>query len=240
MMSETGWRYGVDGFPYLVGFGALAVGSLLVGSLGIVRRGTAQPAAWSALAIGAAASGPTLLGLRYVTSGKVALRDRMLDAIQWRGVEDVADLGAGRGLLGIGAAQRTRGTVHCVDLFIGKDLSGNSPERLIANARRVNVEERIEIRREDVRNVGLADASVHVVLSALCIHNLDEAHDRADALSEAMRILKPNGTIVISDLSHVDDEYAVMLRDRGFEVRSDGRVPNTFPPQRMLVARAPG
>jgi len=236
MIKETGWRYGVDGFPYLLGCGAVAIGSTGVGGAGIVRRRAARRAAWGAVLAGAAASVPTILGLRYVTSGKIALRDRMLEAVRWRGEEEVADLGAGLGLLSIGAAQRTEGNVHCVDLFITKDLLGNSPEGLMKNARRAKVQDRIKIRREDVRNVGLVDGSVDVVLSALCFHNLDDADDRSAAVKEAMRIVRPDGTIVISDLSNVD-EYAVTLRQGGFDVRSEGRVHNTFPPQRMLVAR---
>lgn len=239
MANETGWRYGADGFPYLVGFGATMIGSTIFGCARLRRRGAADRLVLGTVAVGVAASVPTFLGLRYVTRGKIALRDRMLDSIQWRGDEQVADLGAGRGLLGIGAARRTQGTVHCVDLFIAKDLLGNSPDRLMINARRVGVAEQVEIRREDVKSVGLGDASVDVVLSALCLHNLNDAHDRAAALSEAIRIVKPRGTIVISDLAHVDDEYAPVLKQAGFEVRIDAPVRNTFPPQRLLVALAP-
>jgi len=44
--------------------------------------------------------------------------------------------------------------------------------------------------------------------------------------------------VVISDLAHVDDEYAPHLRSLGFGVVRSERV-RYFPPQRLLVARRP-
>ncbi len=41
---------------------------------------------------------------------------------------------------------------------------------------------------------------------------------------------------MISDLAHIDDEYAPTLRHAGLDVRTHGRIPNTFPPQRLLIA----
>ena len=230
-------RYGVDGFPYLAGLGtatiALGVPALAGVSTG---RGLPRRVSWLALAIAVATGVPTVLGLRYVLSGKTALRDRMLAAVPWRGDDVVVDLGAGAGLLGIGAAARTTGVVHCVDLFIGKDLSGNSPRRLLANATIVGVAERIDLIREDVRRTTLADHSVDVVLSALCLHNIPTPEGRRDALTEIARILRPGGTVVISDLAHVQDEYVPGLTHLGLDVRSTTSVPRTFPPQHMLIA----
>ena len=129
--------------------------------------------------------------------------------------------------------------MHCVDLFIARDLSGNTPRRLLRNAEALGVADRMRLHRVDVRTTGLPDSSVDVVLSSLCLHNLGQASARAAALEEMSRILRPGGTVVISDLAHVDDEYAPHLGRIGFTVsRLDG-VPGTFPPQRLLVAHQP-
>jgi len=77
-----------------------------------------------------------------------------------------------------------------------------------------------------------------VVLSSLCLHNVPGADGRRDALAEVVRLLRPGGTAVISDLAHGDDEYAPFLRGAGLTVEQRGRVPGTFPPQRLLVAHA--
>lgn len=240
-MSEgTGLRYGADGYPYLLGFAAAAIGLAGSGIAGVrSARGRLQQASWAAIGLGAAAAVPAVLGGRYVTRGKLALRDDLLDRVAWRGDETVADLGTGAGLLGVGAARRTTGAVHCVDLFVGKDLSGNSPERLLRNARRAGVAGQVEVHREDVRATSLPDRSVDVVLSTLCLHNIPSASGRGRALAEVVRVLRPGGTVVLSDLAHVDDEYAPRLRAAGLAVRTHGRLPGTFPPQRLLTATTP-
>src|SRR5580704_10385785 len=47
-----------------------------------------------------------VLMLLYARFGKFGHRDRMLNAVQWRGDERVLDVGTGAGLLLIGAAKR--------------------------------------------------------------------------------------------------------------------------------------
>jgi arsenite methyltransferase len=224
-------RYGVDGWPYLAGLTTAAVvlvpaGLVVGGVLGVVL-----------LLVGLAAAVPAALGWRYVLHGKARLRDRLLDAVPWRGDEAVVDLGCGSGLLALGAAQRTTGTVSAVDRWVGKDLSGNGPDRLRRNAEILGVTGGVEVLTADVRDLPLPDASVDVVVSALCLHNLPEPADRRRALEEALRVLRPGGRLLVSDLAHVDDEYAPQLREHGLQVTTQ-RVPATFPPQRMLVARA--
>lgn len=235
MVARVNLRYGVDGAPYVLGLTAAALGFVAVG-VGAARPPRARRIAF---ALAALTGTPAVLGIRYVLRGKLALRDRLLDEVVWRGDEVVVDLGSGAGLLGIGAAHKTRGAVHCVDLFIGKDLLGGSPQRLAQNARREGVEARVEIHREDVRALSLGDDSVDVVLSTLCLHNLADAGARRQALAEIVRVLRPGGAAVISDLAHVDDEYAPALRQAGLDVRVTGRLPGTFPPQQALVAQAP-
>lgn len=226
-------RYGVDGWPYLVGLSAAALVLTPLGAVGLSRG--KRTAGGLALVAGLAAAVPSGLGLRYIAVGAVRLRDGLLDAVTWRGDEDVVDLGCGAGLLALGACARTRGTVHGVDLWSGTDLSGNGPERLRRNAELLGATDRLRVRTEDVRALGLADSSIDVVLSALCLHNLGDPADRQQALKEAVRVLRPGGTMAISDLAHVEDEYAPFLRGRGFTVRTSA-VPATFPPQRALVA----
>jgi arsenite methyltransferase len=177
------------------------------------------------------------LGLAYTARGKFRLRDRLLDLVAWRGDEVVLDVGAGAGLLGIGAAHRVpRGRVHCIDLWVGKDLSNNSMDRLRRNASIEGVSERVDARRVDARELHLSDGSVDVVLSTLCLHNLGEVVARKQAALEIVRVLAGRGTVVISDLAGVD-ELAKWFAAEGIVVQPVRPAAGTFPPQRILVAR---
>ncbi|HEY6744378.1 MAG TPA: class I SAM-dependent methyltransferase [Mycobacteriales bacterium] len=222
-------RYGVDGWPYLAG---LAAATAALGSAALAAPRLRKAAGAAALVPGV----PAVLGLRYVLVGKLRLRDLLLGQVDWRGDEEVVDLGTGTGLLAIGAAKRTRGAVHAVDLFVSKDLSNNGPERLARNSLLDGVPERLHVHRVDVRATGLPDGAADVVVSSLCFHNLPEQHESTAALDEAVRLLRPGGTLVLSNLAHVEDEYAPHLRAAGFSVLTS-RAPATFPPQKLLVAR---
>jgi hypothetical protein len=66
---------------------------------------------------------------------KLALRDRLLDELALRGDERMLDVGCGRGLMLLGAAQKLpRGRAFGIDLWQTVDQSGNSPEATQRNA----------------------------------------------------------------------------------------------------------
>lgn len=230
-------RYGVDGWPYLLGLGTTALAAA-TGSAVALRRGRVGVGVGTGV-VAVAALVPAALGARYVFGGKLRHRDWLLDAVPWRGDETVLDLGAGAGLLGIGAAHRVpRGRVQCVDLWVGKDLSGNQPDRLRRNAALEGVAERVDVLTGDVRALALPDASVDVVVSALCLHNLPDEQGRHDAAHELVRVLRPGGHVAVSDLAGTD-QLAAWLSEAGLEVLAHERAPGTFPPQRLLLARRP-
>jgi arsenite methyltransferase len=120
--------------------------------------------------------GPTLLSigsltlllsasmLAYSLRGKFNIRDRMLGMIEWRGDETVLDIGTGRGLLAIGAAKRLRtGTVTGIDTWKPAELSGNTLENTQRNVDIEGVEDRVELRSDDVRNISFVANSFDVV-----------------------------------------------------------------------------
>lgn len=231
-------RYGVDGFPYLVGL--LGGGAVLViagVTTATVTTSTLVRAVGGVVALlGAAALVPGFLGLRYVVVGKQRHRDRMLDLVAWTGDETVLDVGTGAGLLAIGAAKRVpTGRVIATDIWSAKDLSGNGIERTRHNAEIEGVADRVDVRTEDARRHGLDDEAVDVVLSALCFHNIPEEAGRREALNEVVRVLRPGGRVVIADLADVE-HYATWLQDAGCGSIRITKAPGTFPPQKILTA----
>jgi SAM-dependent methyltransferase len=147
--------------------------------------------------------------------GKVRERERLLDRIPWTGSEHVLDVGCGRGLMLVGAAKRlTSGKATGIDIWQAEDLSGNRPESALENARREGVADRIEVQTADMRTMPFPDATFDAVVSCSAIHNLYAAPDRAKAIREIVRVLKPGGHAVIDDIRH-GREYAAALRAAG-------------------------
>ena len=233
--GQTRPDYGVDGYPYVVGLSAAAlVFGLASGLLGAYGH----PALATALALVALLPGaPAVLGLRYVLYEKLLHRDRLLDRVEWEGDEQVLDVGTGGGVLLIGAAKRaSAGRAFGIDIWSTTDLSRNTKTRVLRNALLEGVAERIEVRDDDARSLSFDNESFDVVLSMLCLHNIEK--ERGKALGEMVRVLRPGGTIVASDLAGTS-EYAKAFADLGLTVDHVGTAWGTFPFQRVVVAKKP-
>ena len=162
-----------------------------------------------------------LLMLAYTVSGKFNYRDYVLKMIDWQGNENVLDIGTGRGLLMIGAAKHlTTGKAIGIDIWNAEDLSGNTAENCLKNVELERVQDRIELKTEDARKMSFSDESFDIILSTLCLHNIEKSEERQAACYEIARILKPGGTALISDyiLTH---EYAKALEEAGLNVKSN-------------------
>ncbi len=172
--------------------------------------------------------------------GKLRERDLLIDSLDLRGDETLLDLGCGRGLLLIGAAQRlARGKAIGVDLWQSVDQSGNHPEETRANARAEGVAERVEVITGDMRSLPLADSSVDDLVASLSIHNIPEQAGRARAVKEISRILKAGGRLALLDFQ-CTDEYVQTLQDIGWkEVKRSGLKFQMFPPVRVVTAIKP-
>ena len=214
--------YGMDGPDFLYGF-------LLAGAIGLTTgfllraRGRGTPdtvASFALLAGGGVCAALGAMMTAYWLGGKLRVRDYLLNRIAWRGDETVLDVGVGRGLLAIGAAKRlTTGRVIGIDIWNAADLSGNGAAGAARNAAIEGVSDKIELVTADARRMGFADASFDVVLSLLCLHNIEPESDRTVACHEIARVLKPGGTVLIGDYVPTGD-YAKALADAGLTVRS--------------------
>jgi SAM-dependent methyltransferase len=171
--------------------------------------------------------------------GKLRERDRLLGELSWRGDERVLDVGCGRGLLLIGAAKRlTTGRAIGVDIWQGKDLSGNRPEATLENARLEGVPDRVEVKEARAQSLPFEDESFDVVLSMSTIHNIPDREGRDQAIKEMVRVLRPGGRIVIHDFAHTA-RYASVLRQLGMAevVRSGPSFMWCLPTRRVKAAK---
>jgi ubiquinone/menaquinone biosynthesis C-methylase UbiE len=117
------------------------------------------------------------------------------------------------------------------------DLSGNLRENALANAEIEGVRDRIEIRNQDARAMDFPDGIFDVVVSNLCLHNIPAREGREQACREMVRVLKPGGVAVISDLAAIA-EYQRAFVAAGCQVDAPRRI-CCFPPVRAVRARKP-
>ncbi len=213
--------YGIDAPGFVRGFALTAVGLATVGLVAIAMATRRRPFTLAAIPILALALAPASLGLSmraYAFVGKHRLRDHLLRQRTWRGDEAVLDVGSGRGLMAIGAAQRAPfGRTIALDIWSVKDLTGNTPDGLRANTLIEGVETTVQIVHGDARTLPCADDSIDVVTSVFCIHNIEPESEHARACAEIARVLKPGGMAMIADFPGVDP-YVGPLRAAGLHV----------------------
>lgn len=191
---RTKGNYGVDS-PAIVtalcvsGLAALGVGHLV-----------ASAWRWAGYVLG----GYCLLGsagmLFYSKVGKLALRERLLDKVSWRGDERVLDVGCGRGLLTVGAARRlSSGKVIGVDVWQRGAITGNRADSVLENAAIEGVNNRVEVKEGDARELPFADETFDVVVSNFVVHDLKSRAERKQMMREVARVLKPDGRVALVD-----------------------------------------
>jgi ubiquinone/menaquinone biosynthesis C-methylase UbiE len=223
-------RYGIDGpGPLAAGAGA-GVACIVVGALAW------SPMMWVGIGLLAYAGGHFFAS----AVGKGRTARRMIDAIDWRGDEDVLDVGCGHGLLLIETARRlTTGRAVGVDVWRQKDQWRNSRDATLENVKAAGVEARVEVRDGDARQLPFPDASFDVVVSCLVIHNIRSGDERAQAIREIARVLRPGGQVAIIDMA-ATARYAAELRAAGLvDLRRTFHLALVMPTARQLTARKP-
>jgi arsenite methyltransferase len=216
--------YGLDAPGVVRNLFIAAIAGLLVWlflpaiTIGHVRLLLGSAGLW--IAIGCGFTGIWMVYASKI--GKVRERETLLDRVAWRGDEQVLDVGCGRGLLLVGAAKRlTSGKATGIDIWQAEDLSGNRAEATIENARREGVADRVKIETADMRKMPFPDATFDVIVSRAVIHNLYNADDRAKAVAEIARVLKPGGRALIDDIRH-GREYRKTFEANGCKVTEVG------------------
>ena len=203
--AERRGRYGVDGPAWLVGLCASTVVPLVAVAAGAPRWLLGVP---SVVAV------PAALYLHSTVRGKFQVWDELLDGLDLRGDEQVLDLGCGRGAVLTAVARRVpKGQVTGVDLWRSVDQSGNDEQAALDNAGREQVADRVDLVTADMRHLPLDDGRFDLVVSSMAIHNLPDARERARAVREAYRVLRPGGRLLVVDIFHTADYHHILLAE---------------------------
>lgn len=196
----------------VVHFATPSIVALLPVGLAIMLRGIAPSLAVMGYLF-IATAGVLLWGSRV---GKLRWRDKLLNALPWRGDEQVLDVGCGHGLMLIGAAKRlSSGRALGIDTWKNAEAMRNRPEAALRNARVEQVAERVEVRTADARELPFDAGRFDLVMSSWALHNLASREERERALREMIRVLKPGGRLLLVDIRY-GREYAAFLRAQGF------------------------
>ncbi len=212
-MEQRG-DYGYDAPYALVAFAALGAAAAF-GAIAAMWSRQGGHLARTLGFYGAFFLGNALCFLHTTRRGKFQVWDDILDGLRLRGDERVLDMGCGRGAVLTAVARRlTTGRVTGVDLWSTHDQSGNARDVTLRNASLEGVTDRIDIETGDMRALPFPDATFDVVVSSLAIHNIPSNTDRAQAVAEAWRVLKPGGHLAIADI-RATARYVETLRALG-------------------------
>jgi arsenite methyltransferase len=149
--------------------------------------------------------------------GKARIADKLIGSLALRGDEKVLDVGCGHGLMLITAAKHLRsGRAVGIDIWQKEDQAGNSMEATLANVSVEGVADRVELKDGDARQLPFDDNSFDLVVSSWALHNIYDKEERAKALREITRVLKPGGRAALIDIQHTD-QYAQIFRQSGME-----------------------
>ena len=211
---QAAGRYGVD--APAVGL-MLRLSGLALLSGTIVNIAQSAPA-WISLMMGiwTIVLGYSAITFWYATlRGKFLVWARLLDSLHVKGDETCLDLGCGRGAVLIATALRVpHGHITGIDLWRSRDQSGNSAEATRTNTELNGVADRVTLETGNTTRLSYEDASFDLVTASISIHNIPNAKGRGRAVSEALRVLRPGGWLVIADLGRTK-EYIEVLRNAG-------------------------
>ena len=158
----------------------------------------------------------------------------------------VVDIGAGSGRATVGLLLvKPRVAATAIDIYRGYfGIEGNTPERLMKNARIAGVADRAEARVGDARELPLADATYDGAISVAAIDHLPRA-GIPKALAEVARVLKPEGEFLLTlvnvdawiwlaspPMAHMPSanpgRWRTLLESAGFEIVEEGTQPGAL------------
>ena len=187
---------------------------------------------FSTLTVGVLLIIPALLARHFAISKwtyAANIRKQIFDSLALRGDEKILDVGCGSGVLLNEAARRlSTGKATGIDIWAPHSGGGNYA-LLMKNAKAEGVADKIEFKQADVRKLPFGDASFDVIVSSGALHHVGRDYsEHEQAISEMLRVLKPNGQIALMDISHMIEGYSENMNSKGITSKVDKTVQSPF------------
>lgn len=204
-------NYGIDS-PGII-TGEAVIGTIALACAVFFPRIFGRDLGWLEIVVAVEFLALAVSMLVYSKSGKMAIRDALLNSIPWQGDERVLDVGCGCGLLLIGAAHRVpRGSAMGVDRWVPGALTSNGAEAVLRNAAAEKVVARVEVREGDARHLPFPDATYDVVVSNFVVHEVDTREEREQMMREMVRVLRPGGRLALVDFIFTRECVDILCR----------------------------
>ena len=139
--------------------------------------------------------------------GKYRIIHQVVSSLNIPKDSKVLDLGTGHGavLLEVAKKLKSPGKVIGIDILQSADQSSNSQSATQHNIKQADVEEVAKIQTANMTNLPFTDNEYDYVFASFAIHNVKPKKQRELAISEALRVLKDNGRLIIIDMEHIGE-----------------------------------
>lgn len=117
-------------------------------------------------------------------------------------IADLAGIGAGASVVDVGAGT---GNLSLLLQRRGCRVTAVEPSAAMRDLARRKLGRRVKMADGHFRNLPVADGSQHAVVSTYAFHHLNDT-EKAMAVGELLRVLRPGGKVVLGDVAWASDE----------------------------------
>lgn len=160
-----------------------------------------------------------ICGLIYLHTslvGKPLIWQKVLQQTKINANGNYLDIGCGHGLVMFEVAKRLQmGQVIGIDIWNNSDQAHNSIQAVTEEIQKRGLNHQVSVQTADMWELPFADNTFDGITASFAIHNVKPASNRYQALAEMVRVLKPNGQLIIVDTEYKDTEFITALKQLG-------------------------
>jgi len=239
----SGQHYGIDDPYEVMGLAGVAALSLVLGYLGVVFQGRlggvmAFLGLLGGLIVGLVSAIFAFSLFWSSRSWKSSELERLGSSLPWGGDELVLDAGCGRGPFSVIVAKKlSAGRVVCLDVWRKRDVSGNDPRWVIANAQAAGVGDRVLLVRADPSHLPFPGGVFDAVVSGFAINHVRGSKAKESAVADAVRVLKGGGRLAFLVAGAAREAARVLEKESLRDTETSAFRLGLFPPAQSFVAR---